>query len=211
MAVINLANESPARKCPNGIINEYLEYCDGQECPSDYHLWCIIGVIGMAMGRGVWVDRFFNKIFPNLYIILIGESALVHKSTALAMAIAPFREALPDLAVITKGITPQKLASMFAEIYKDNGETNSELLIHASELSLLLGKVKLDDAMLKALTDYWDCPKDNDYSTIMRGTEVAKNLFLTLLGATTPDWLRNTLPMDSMEGGFLSRLVLVSR
>ena len=118
MTKINLEKPINERRCVNGIIPEYLEYVEGQECPSDFHLWSIIGAIGCALGRNVWLDRFYHMIYPNLYIILVGESAVVHKSTALKMAINPLRKALPELAVITQKVTPAKLSSMLAEVYE---------------------------------------------------------------------------------------------
>jgi len=209
MTKISLDTEANERRCVNGIIPEYLEYAEGQESPSDFHLWCILGAIGCSLGRTVWLDRFFHKIYPNLYIILIGESALVHKNTALNMAIHPLREAYPDLFVVTQKISPQKLSSMLADIYEKRKV--SELLIHANELSVLLGQSKLDDTLLKVLTDYWDCPVYSEYSTVARGVEVAKDVCINLMGGTTPSWLKNSLPLESLEGGFLSRLILVSR
>jgi hypothetical protein len=211
MSKVNLQQKVPERACLGGIINEYLEYAEGQESPADYHLWSIIAAIGSILGRNVWVDRFYNKIYPNLYVVLVGESALVHKSTALAMAVRPFRRAAPDAHVVTQKITPARLASLLAEIYEKSSNGTSELLIHASELSVLLGQAKLDDSLLKSLTDYWDCPDIIDHNTIARGAENGRNVFVSLMGGTTGDWLRNSLPMDSAEGGFLSRLILVHR
>lgn len=207
---IPLPKTPTERLCPNGIIDTYLDYADEQECPKDFHLWVILSIIAVTMGRNAWKDRgLAGRIFPNMYIILVGESALVHKSTAINMGMNPLRESLPETVIITQKVTPEALIHLMAETCEATG--NSEVVIQASELSVLLGQAKLDDSFLKILTDFWDSPNKREYRTIGRGIDICNNVCLNLLGGTTPDWLKNTIPIVSMEGGFLSRLILVNR
>ena len=47
-----------------------------------------------------------------------------------------------------------------------------------------------------------------EYSTIVRGRRVLKNILLTIAGASTPDWLRQ-IPQDAVGGGFAGRIIWV--
>jgi hypothetical protein len=200
------------RKCKDGLIAEYLKYTAGQESPIDFHLWTCIGLIAITMGRTSWCPRgAAGNIHPNLYIILVAESALARKSTALNMGIKPLREALPELEGLGQKITPEALIGVLSDICEKDETKKAEAFIHASEMSVLLGKSKLDDSLLKLLTDLWDCPDTFTYQTRGKGKEHMRDVCLNMLAATTPDWLKNSVPEESLEGGFFSRLILVQR
>ena len=198
------------RLCKEGVLAEYLRYTNGQESPTDFHMWVCIGMIAIAMGRNAWLNRGGWNIYPNLFIVLIGESALARKSTSLNMGIRPLQEALPELEGLGQKITPEALVGVLAAICND-ATKRAEAYIHASEMSVLLGKTNIDDSLLKLLTDLWDCPSFFTYQTRGKGKEVMRDVCINMLAASTPDWLRNSVPQESLEGGFFSRLILIQR
>src|SRR5688572_7349151 len=65
------------------MLEEYLEYTSTQESPVLYHKWVCISIAAACLERHVWLDRGFYKVFPNLYTILIGDSAALRKSTTI--------------------------------------------------------------------------------------------------------------------------------
>ena len=199
------------RRCKDGVLAEYLRYCSGQESPTDFHMWTCLGLLGMAIGRNAWCNRGAWNLYPNLYIVLIAESALARKSTALSMGIRPFQIALPDIEGLGQKITPEQLIGVLSTRCKGGEDQKAEAYIHASELSVLLGKTTLDDSLIKLLTDLWDCPDIHTYQTRAKGKEVMRDVCINMLAASTPDWLRNSVPQESLEGGFFSRLILVQR
>jgi len=210
MAIVKDKNHNK-RFCQEGIIAEYLKYTTGQESPTDFHLWVCIGMIAVALGRNAWLNRGGWNIYPNLFIILIGESGLTRKSTALNLGIHPLQSCLPDITELGQKITPEQLIGVLAQICDDDSSKRAEAYIHASEMAVLLGKTNLDDSLIKLLTDLWDCPSHHTYQTRGKGKETMKDVCINMLAATTPDWLRNSIPQDTLEGGFFSRLILVQR
>ena len=90
------------RKCKMGMIDSYLRYAQPQESPTDFHLWTLISMIAAALGRNSFVSMGMFETFPNMYIILVGESAITHKSTAIKMGLKPFRQALPEVAQLSQ-------------------------------------------------------------------------------------------------------------
>lgn len=211
MAIVKLSNFSEDRQCPEGILPEYLIYTDKHEAPRDFHLWTCLGLISVALGRDVYFPQGDWELFPNLYIILVGDSGITRKSTTLKIGVKMLREALDDdrLHIMSQKLSPEYFCHRLGKLTEENGK--SEATIHASELSVLLGKTKLDDSFIKILTDLYDCPDYWDYGTIGRGEDICNNVFLTVLGGSTPEWLKNSLPEESLAGGFFSRLVLVHR
>jgi hypothetical protein len=57
----------------------------------------------------------------------------------------------------------------------------------------------------------YDNPAFWDYTTIGRGKNVCNNVCINLLGGSTVEWMKSSLPEDSMGGGFFSRLIPVYR
>lgn len=211
MTTINVA-QSFDRKCPNGIIESYMEYAMPQESPPDFHMWTCLSLIAGAMGRQCYVSMGMFETYPPMYIILVGESAITHKSTAIKMGTRPFRTALPDVPMLAQKLTPQALVHTLAQISEDSaGPGRAEAFLESSELSNLIGQSKMDDSLLKVLTELWDAPDHFAYSTMQRGVEKLSDVCLNLLGGSTPVWLRSSVPDTALEGGFFSRLILVNR
>lgn len=209
MSIIEI-NQSQERFCKEGILEEYMKYCDGQESPPDFHLWTIITVMAIILGRNVWVDKGTWKIYPNLYTILVGESALTHKGTAMKYGLKVLGAAAPKLSEIGQKFTANSLSSFLKELSEGEAK-KAEAHIVSPELSVLLGNSHLDDSLLKLLTDLWDSPDEHKYMTLSRGIEKAHNVCISLLGGSTPSWLRSSIPEESLEGGLFSRLLLIDR
>lgn len=213
MAGINIIQTPKDRErkrlCENGILEDYLSYSSYQESPSDFHLWTCITMTAIALGRDCWVNWGAWQIYPNMYTILVGESALTHKSTAIRMGMKPLKQACPNLNGTGQKMSPEALCNFLAGLSET--EKAAVAYLEVSELSVLIGKSKLDDSLLKLLTDLWDSPDEHASFTIGRGQEVMRNVCLNMLAGTTPDWLKNSVPVESLEGGFFSRLILVQR
>jgi len=203
---------SNTRKCKDGIIPEYLRFTEEHEAPVDFHLWTCIGVLASALGRDIWFPRGNWVLYPNLYVILVAESALARKSTSLQFGIDILKDAFAEdkkINLLSQKLSPEYFIHSLAALYEE--QKRSEATIHASELSVLLGKTRLDDSFVKILTDLYDSPNFWTYGTIARGQDVCNKVCLNILGGSTPEWLRSSLPEETLGGGFFSRLIMVNR
>ena len=63
-------------------LTSYLEYTSEQESPQLFHLWVGMNVIASTLERRVWVDRGYYRLYPNLYVCLVGARARVRRTTA---------------------------------------------------------------------------------------------------------------------------------
>lgn len=60
----------------------YFEYVKETESPLIYHRWSLITAVGAFLGRQFWFPDGDGKIFPNCYVMLIGNPG-TRKSTAI--------------------------------------------------------------------------------------------------------------------------------
>jgi hypothetical protein len=82
-------------------------------------------------------------------------------------------------------------------------------LLYSSEFGVLLGREKYNQGMIALLTDLYDCPDEWNSETIMHGDQKLYEVCISIMGASTPDWMQSMLPTDAFKGGFMSRLILV--
>lgn len=66
----------------NAFLDRYMEMVEHTESPRVYHLWSAISSVAASLGRRNWLDFGDGKIYPNLYILLVGNAA-TRKSTAM--------------------------------------------------------------------------------------------------------------------------------
>lgn len=199
-----------SRWCKDSIIADYMDYTRHQESPEDFHAWCMLTMISAAMGRRTYVHRGYFTLYPNLFTVLVAESGVLHKSTAVNMAVDLYSAALPEKQIFAQKVTPQAFLNFLAELTKKTGR--SEGLICAPEFSVFLGQGALDPTLMQILTDLYDChSRPLNYKTIMRGDEVVKDYYIVMIAGTTPEWLKSSLPDDAVGGGFASRMLLVHR
>ena len=75
------------RKLEGGWIRHYLEFTKGMESPEIFHFWVAISLIATSLGRDVYLDRGYFKLYPNMFIVLLAESEECAKSTAIKIGV----------------------------------------------------------------------------------------------------------------------------
>ena len=198
-----------SRKIPNWI-DGYLTYMKDTEPPVTYFLWTAIATIAGALQRRVYMPWGHNKIFPNMFIFLMGRSGL-GKGIAMGPAYDMFKNT--GLPIAPDAVTIQELIRVLegAENQFENTEglfeTHSSLSVYARELAVLLGQ--RDIKKLAHLTDWYDSHDTWKNSTKTQGKEDLIGVCLNILGAAAPDWLPTMIPPEAIGGGFTSRIIFI--
>lgn len=212
----------------SGIFRLYHEYTDGNELCPRFRFFSFAAAIGAIIKRKIRFQRsvynLFPTLYPNLWIILVAPQGVGHKSTALSIAKKLIQE-IPDTLqpkMLASKLTPEALVkalaaqAVTAEILKGLDSTSisilkkpAQALLYSSELGVLLGKEKYNQGMIALLTDLYDTPNEWQSETVMRGDQRLYDVCLSVMGASTPDWMQTMLPTDAFKGGFMSRLFLV--
>jgi len=150
------------------------------------------------------------SIFPNLYIVLVGPSGC-RKGTAMNLGYPFLRELGIRLAAeaITREalIKDLKLSTNTQIDSQGRPLIHCSLTVHSQELTVFLGYNNMQ--MMADLCDWYDAKDRWTYRTKNQGTDELIGVWVNLLGATTPDLLRSTLPADAIGGGLTARMILV--
>ncbi len=202
-----MANGRNGRNGKKDWLRGYIEYTSSQESPSIFHLWTGISVIASTLGRNVYVDRGYYKLYPNLYVVLVGASARVRKTTAINTGFSIFKEANPNACVLSQKMTPEALIGVLSKRAQERGCSDGVMV--STELSVFLGNSLKDDSLIQLLTKLYDCEEQLDYHTIIRGKEVCEKVCFNMIGGTTPEWIKTAMPAHAVGGGFTSRVIFV--
>lgn len=196
-------------------LDSYMEYTENTESPTSYHTWCGLSVLAGALQRKVYLQwGLAETIYPNLYVVLIGQSGRTRKGTAIGIAKAMLKK-VAGVTVVPESssgrqamILAMKRALKHFEDPIDNQiKFHSSVTAFSEELSVFLGQG--DIAYLSNLTDWYDSKDDWEYETVGRGKDSLQGLCLNLCGGTAPDWIQSMLPQEALGGGFTSRVIFV--
>jgi len=194
----------------NDWLDTYMEYTDDTEPPELFRLWSGISVLAGAMQRTLSLDWGMETVYPNLFVILVGPAGS-RKGTAMR----PGQFILQDSKIKTTADSMSREAFVEAFISAESttmvSETkamiHSSLTVYHEEIAGLFRKQ--DPDFMNVLTQWFDCPAEYNHKTIGRGDRVVNNLWLNLIGATTPELLRMQITGDTIGSGFTSRVIFV--
>ncbi len=170
-------------------------------------------MLSAAVNRNCWMDRGYNRLFPNLYILFIGPSG-VGKSSSSGMGMEMLREAELKTNIFKDFITPAALIE-FMQSATVSLEIAGKLIhktpvmIYASELGNLINPRSGVRELTLLLTELFNKQGDHEDTTGKRGRVKIKSPNLTCLLCCFPEWVDEELNSISLRSGFFGRMMVV--
>lgn len=193
-------------------LDSYLLFNENSEPPTIYHKWVAVSVIAGVLRRKVFLPWGPLTFYPNFYVVLVGPPGRCRKGTSMKPGYNLLREL--GIKMAAESITREALIRELkdasdSQIDPTNGriDLHSSLTIYSPELTVFLGYN--NHQLMSDLTDWFDCGDRWTYRTKNMGTDDISGVFVNLIGATTPDLIQSTLPLDAIGGGLTSRMIFV--
>lgn len=194
-------------------IASYEEFTAASGSPRIYQLWSAITCLAGALERKVWVRTMQSNLYPNLYVVLVGNPG-IGKSMALNHTERLWR-GLKGHHVAPTSLTKAALIDALSDAKRSlvrpghipNVVEYNSLLVPATELSVLIPG--WDSDFMAALTTLYD---GGTYAERRRTKDLKLEIphpQLNILGATTPSYLNQLMPPGAWDQGFISRTILV--
>ena len=205
----------------------YKLYTQNQESPQCFHFWTAVGIISGVVGRSLKLSRGYYDLYPNHFIIIVSNSALCRKSSALKVGMGILKDALGSLreginigvpVVLTGKLTPEALCRAISNkgINSIDGDTlevdyavGRPAMLYSSELGVFLSKSCQMNGLVDLMTDLYECPDEWEYLTKTQGTDFIYNSYICMMAATTPDWISNNVTGSVFNQGFVGRAQMV--
>lgn len=188
-----------------------MEFVAGNEAHPTYHTFSALIALSSIISRRVWIDMGYFKVYPNLYVVLVGPPGN-RKTTAMSTCKGLIRS-LKDIPFSAECVTKEKLVEDMATYERVFQETpTSEPIVYTpltvcvTELSQFLGASSAH--MVDFLTTVYD-QDFYDLKTKNKGCETITGPHLVLLACTTPAWITARLRDDVISGGFSRRAIFV--
>lgn len=187
---------------------------DNTEAPEKYVYWIGVGTIGAALQRNVVFDEVTFQLYPNHYIILVGPPA-VKKTTAINFGIGLLRQ-VEGINIGPSAVTWQYLIDILVEIQTASPEEQARtgvvekdscpIVLPGSELGTLIDFEERN--AINFFTEAWDSPAVFDKGTRMMGNQLLRGPCPSILGGTTPQWVKDNVKGTTRSGGFISRCIM---
>ena len=74
-------------------VNDYMEYASTlTDAPDEFHNFMALGILSTVIGNQAYIPFGTNRIYPNLWIILLAQSSFFRKSTSLTLGTRLLRD-----------------------------------------------------------------------------------------------------------------------
>ena len=161
------------------------------------------------LGRKVWIDRSYYLLYPNMYIVLVSPSGVGMKGTALSQGVELVDKSQVPVNILRGKITPTRLISRLNSAALQSPGGDAELMILSREFKVFTKGIIKDSSLIEDLTDLYD-NHPFDYETEHSIQQQIKRPCLSILAASTPEWLSGGSAGDIMSGGFGARIVPIT-
>lgn len=192
--------------------NLYREFTQFTEAPYSMHVWTAISTLVSCMRRNYYIPFGHIRLYPYLYVVLVGPPGVVQKSTTLGFMMR-LLEQFETVYVAADATTPQALIGAledaeFSITRAGKTEVHHALTVASSEFASFISGADAN-TMITWLTDLFDREKRFVYRTKTQGANTIYNPFVHLLACTTTTSLARALPYATIGEGLTSRIIFV--
>jgi hypothetical protein len=197
-------------------LQAYSHYADGNEASPLFHEWAGLNTLSAVVSRKVFFDQKYFLIYPNIYVILVGEPG-DKKTTAMSLARTMVQKL--EMPLAPPSITKEAISLMMSQSTEGskchikylNGTLPvevSQLSFFASEIVTMLAAGGNAQGLIEFFTDIYD-RETFEVVTKGKGTDFINCPYITILACMTPEQTGQLLKERLITGGFSRRCIFV--
>lgn len=190
-------------------LGAYVQYARAMtDAPLAFHVGGGLAAMAGALGSRVyWHGGGGREQWPNLYLLLLAPSGIFRKSTSVDIPSNLLAAACPG-TILDREFSPERFVRNLAD--------QPTSLLKESEFASLLERMKSSymQGMKQRLTDLYDC--QDSYDRVIQGVSGNGERIrimrpaLSILAASTLDWLVESLTETDMRSGFMPRFLFMA-
>jgi hypothetical protein len=172
------------------------------DTPVEFSLISGMCALSTALGNSLWYETWGQRVYPHLWAVLVAPSSFWRKSTAINMAERLVAEA-EESRVLPSDFSREK--------FLEELSVRPVGMLSLKDFGGFLANLGRDymAGTREMMTELYDGPEM--YSRALKGkTYVVRRPAITLLAATTLDWLESRITEGDLRGGFLGRFLFVT-
>lgn len=202
----------------NDFFSSYLQYVSGGEAPIAAHRWSALTALGALLERNIFLTHGHGLIHPNLYCMIIGESAS-RKSSAIKLPKNLLIAAGYKTLSAEKTSKEKYLADLAAHTEDGQDILDRNLFGDVDESAVTPSFVVADEAndffginnveFLSILGSLWDWSGKYENRIKTGKSDFIPNPTISILAGNTQTGFSAAFPPTIFGQGFFSRLLLV--
>lgn len=191
-----------------GFLDWYCHGAGASKVPPQFHLWAGISALSACIADRVWFEKFADeKLYPNLYVMLIGPSG-TGKNQAWRRAQRRV-ERMPDdeqkRTQLYRGkITAEAIISRLA-----GKKAVPHVWLVTPELAMQVGNGPKAESFITHMTELFDGDTVFDDHTRTTGALRVVNPVINWGSGTTNEWLLRSIGKQDILGGFFARICAI--
>ena len=201
----HLVDEDDKRLTPT-FLDTYREWAEeATDAVPDFHNISMLTVLSAIVSSSVRLETTAGPITPNIWGMILGESTLTRKTTAMRMAMDFLLQIDPALIVATDG-TAEGLLSALSE------RPNKASIFYKDEVSGLfesMGKKDYLAGLQETFTALYDVPPITTRRLRKETIVIESPAFVTLCGGI-PNRIFAAVDESFVTSGYLPRFIIVS-
>ena len=187
-------------------VDTYREWATvATDAVSDFHDLSILTVLSAIVSSSVKLPTSGKPITPNIWGIIIGESTITRKTTAMSLAMEFLHTLDPDLIVATDGSAEGLLGSL-------SQRPNRASMFYRDEISGLFDSMNKKDylaGLKETFTKLYDVPPI-ERRVLRKETIIIESPAFVILCGGVPDGINSATNQSFVTSGFLPRFIVVS-
>lgn len=190
-------------------VGHFLTHTKNYESPESFWRWTAYTLVGATLRDNCYRRFGDKKIFPNIYTLVLADSAVHRKGSPIELAIQLLHKIRATKVIAGRASIQGILDELSrSETDKETGKLiqGGGAIFCAPELS---AGIVNDPEAIKILTDIYDFKEE--YVSRLRGSGVfrIKNICFSMLAASNEELLRDVYDTKALYGGLLGRTFLI--
>lgn len=181
------------------------------ESPERYFWWSALACLSATVRKNVYLDRFYYKLYPNVFVMLISARSGLRKGVPIALA-----SSLLDAAGNTRVISGRNSIQGIVKEFSQQRTLENGIVLSEAQGILLSDEfasyVVDDSSALTILTGLHNTHEhEKGWKNTLKNSPVEelKNPCICLLAASNETLFNSVVQSKDMEGGFLARTFII--
>lgn len=200
-----LITPQEAENLPRTLIDDYIEWATAAtDATPRFHELSIFMAVSMVTASGLKLEASYGDVHPNLWGLVIGDSTLTRKTTAMKMVTNMVDEVDSDLIIASDGSTEGLLTSL-------QGRPNQVSVYFRDEVAGFFDSIRRKDylaGMPEFMAQLYDVP--NHIKRRLRKESItAQKPYFVFFGGGIRDKLYSLIDEELILNGFIPRFLIV--
>ena len=195
------------------ITDLYMEYvAEITDAPILYAQWLGYLLVSSVLNKSVYMPYgSFTKIYPNLYLLIIGPSSVYRKSYSQKLAANVLRLVYDEFQLLDFSSRESFISEMARQ---DRQPTGCGLML-IDELAGFMARAKTSThftGMIQDLSSAFDADRIERRVGVKEDEKIIYKVvdpFLNISAACSYDWLTKSVETSDVTGGFMSRFLWI--